>query len=52
MAAPLRLGFIGGVAPSMIGPVHHRAALMDGCFTIVAGVLSRDAARGLVAAAE
>ena len=51
-AAPLRLGFIGGAAPSMIGPVHRRAALMDGCFAIVAGALSRDAARGREAAAE
>lgn len=49
---PLRLGFIGGAAPSMIGQVHRRAATMDGCFLVVAGALSRDAARGRDAAAE
>lgn len=49
---PLRLGLIGGAAPSMIGPVHVRAALLDRCFAVVAGVLSRDPARGRAAAAE
>jgi predicted dehydrogenase len=49
---PLRLGFIGGAAPSMIGQVHLRAALMDRRFQVVAGALSRDAARGRAAAAE
>ena len=48
---PLRLGFIGGAAPSMIGQVHRRAATMDRCFTVVAGALSRDAERGRAAAA-
>ncbi len=49
---PLRLGFIGGAAPSMIGQVHRRAATMDRCFEILAGVLSRDPARGRAAAGE
>jgi predicted dehydrogenase len=49
---PLRLGFIGGAAPSMIGPVHLRAALMDRRFVVVAGALSRDAAKARAAAAE
>ncbi|MEO3475400.1 Gfo/Idh/MocA family oxidoreductase [Roseomonas sp. CAU 1739] len=49
---PLRLGFIGGAAPSMIGQVHRRAATMDRCFEVVAGALSRDAERGRDAAAE
>jgi predicted dehydrogenase len=52
LGRPLRLGFIGGAAPSMIGQVHLRAALMDRCFAVVAGALSRDAARGRAAAAE
>ena len=49
---PLRLGFVGGAAPSMIGQVHRRAAVMDNAFAVVAGALSRDAARGVAAAAE
>ncbi len=49
---PLRLGFIGGAAPSMIGQVHRRAATMDRCFAVVAGALSRDAARGRAATGE
>lgn len=52
LGRPLRLGFIGGAAPSMIGQVHRRAATMDRCFDVVAGALSRDAARGRAAAAE
>ena len=49
---PLRLAFIGGAAPSMIGQAHLRAALMDRCFTADAGVLPRNAARGVEASAE
>jgi len=49
---PLRLGFVGGAAPSMIGQVHRRGATMDNAFAVVAGALSRDAARGRAAAAE
>lgn len=52
LGRPLRLGFIGGAAPSMIGQVHLRAALMDRRFVVVAGALSRDPARGLAAAGE
>ncbi len=52
LGRPLRLAFIGGAAPSMIGQVHRRAAEMDRGFAVVAGVLSRDAARGQAAAAE
>jgi predicted dehydrogenase len=49
---PLRLGFIGGAAPSMIGQVHLRGALMDRRFAVVAGAFSRDAARSRAAAPE
>jgi predicted dehydrogenase len=49
---PLRLGFIGGAEPSMIGQVHLRGALMDRRFAVVAGALSRDAERGKAAAPE
>jgi predicted dehydrogenase len=52
LGRPLRLGFIGGAAPSMIGPIHLRAALMDRRFAVLAGALSRDAARGRAAAAD
>ncbi|WP_372623758.1 Gfo/Idh/MocA family protein [Falsiroseomonas sp.] len=52
LGRPLRLGFIGGASPSMIGQVHLRAALMDRRFIVVAGALSREAARGAAAAAE
>lgn len=52
LGRPLRLGFIGGAAPSMIGQVHRRAATMDNAFTVVAGALSRDAERSRAAAAE
>lgn len=52
LGRPLRLAFIGGAAPSMIGQVHLRGALMDRHFAVVAGVLSRDAERGRAAAAE
>ncbi|MCZ8122382.1 MAG: Gfo/Idh/MocA family oxidoreductase [Magnetospirillum sp.] len=50
--AKLRLAMIGGAAPSMIGPVHRIAALMDGRFEIVAGVPSSDPAKGRIAGAE
>ncbi|WP_137178322.1 Gfo/Idh/MocA family protein [Roseomonas sp. AR75] len=52
LGRPLRLAFIGGAAPSMIGQVHLRAALMDRRFAVVAGALSRDATRGEASAAE
>ena len=52
LGRPLRLGFIGGAAPSAIGQVHRRAAELDRCFAVVAGALSRDPARGHAAAVE
>jgi predicted dehydrogenase len=48
----LRLGVVGGGPGSFIGPVHRTAALMDGRFEIVAGVLSSDPERSRTAAAE
>jgi predicted dehydrogenase len=40
LGRPFRLGVAGGAAPSMIGPVHRIAAVMDQRFTIDAAVLS------------
>ncbi len=48
----LRLGVVGGGPGSFIGPVHRAAALFDGRFEIVAGVLSSDPERSRGAAAE
>ena len=39
----LRLGFVGGAAPSFIGRVHRIAARYDDQFEIVAGAFSSDA---------
>ncbi len=47
----LRLGVIGGGPGSFIGPVHRRAAELDGHFEVVASVLSSDPARSKAAAA-
>lgn len=52
LGRPLRLGFVGGAAPSMIGQVHRRGATIDNAFAVVAGALSRDAARSQAAAPE
>ncbi|MGH7100993.1 MAG: Gfo/Idh/MocA family protein [Acetobacteraceae bacterium] len=41
----LRLGVIGGGPGAMIGPMHRRAAVLDGRFEITAGVASRDPTR-------
>ena len=41
----LRLGVVGGGTGSFIGPVHRSAAVLDGRFEVVAGVLSSDAAK-------
>jgi predicted dehydrogenase len=49
--APIPLGLIGGAAPSMIAPVHLRAAQLDGRFALVAGAFSRDPAKAKPAAA-
>jgi predicted dehydrogenase len=40
LGRPLRLGVVGGGAGSFIGPIHRRAAELDGRFRIVAGALS------------
>ncbi|MGH7067025.1 MAG: Gfo/Idh/MocA family protein [Acetobacteraceae bacterium] len=40
LGRPLRLGVIGGGPGAMIGPMHRRAAVLDGRFAIAAGVLS------------
>jgi predicted dehydrogenase len=52
LGRPIRLGFIGGAAPSAIGPAHLIAARMDGRFAVVAGALSRDPAKAPAAAAS
>ncbi|MGH7158509.1 MAG: Gfo/Idh/MocA family protein [Acetobacteraceae bacterium] len=41
----LRLGVVGGGPGAMIGPMHRRAAVLDGRFEISAGVASGDPAR-------
>lgn len=38
----LRLAMVGGGRGSLIGPVHRRAAELDGRFRLVAGAFSRD----------
>lgn len=40
LGRPFRLGIVGGAPPSLIGPVHRVAAVMDRRFTFEAGVLS------------
>jgi predicted dehydrogenase len=50
--SPIPLGFIGGAAPAMIGPVHQRAALLDRRFAIVAGAFSGNPGKSAAAAAE
>ncbi len=47
----LRLGMVGGGIGGNIGTAHRTAALMDGRWDLVAGVLSRDAERGRQSAA-
>ncbi|QFY60477.1 Gfo/Idh/MocA family oxidoreductase [Rhizobium grahamii] len=47
----LRLGMVGGGIGGNIGSAHRTAALMDGRWDVVAGVLSRDAVRGRQSAA-
>lgn len=39
----VRLGMVGGGIGSLIGPVHRRAAELDGRIRLVAGAFSRDA---------
>jgi predicted dehydrogenase len=38
----LKMGMIGGGPGSFIGSVHHKAAIMDGKTSLVAGAFSRD----------
>ena len=51
LGRPFRLGIVGGAPPSMIGPVHRVASMMDQRFTLLAGMLSsrpeRSRAEGL-----
>ncbi|WP_170182048.1 Gfo/Idh/MocA family protein [Phreatobacter stygius] len=44
---PFRLGLAGGAPPSLIGPVHRTASVMDQRFQLVAGVLSSRPERAL-----
>ncbi len=48
----LRLGVIGGGPGSFIGAMHRHAARLDGCYEIVAGVLSSDPDRARLAGRE
>ena len=48
----LRMGVVGGGPGSFIGPMHRAAALLDGRFELVAGVLSSDAEKSRAAAAD
>ena len=50
--APLKLGMVGGGQGAFIGGVHRMAALLDGCFDLVAGAFSSDAVRAHASAAE
>jgi predicted dehydrogenase len=45
LGRPFRLGIAGGAPPSMIGPVHRVAAVMDGRFAVTAAVLSSNPER-------
>jgi len=42
---PARMAMIGGGGGAFIGPVHRRAAALDGVVTIVAGAFSSDRSR-------
>jgi predicted dehydrogenase len=42
---PVRMAMVGGGAGSFMGPVHRRAAALDGLVRVVAGAFSRSAAR-------
>lgn len=45
MPEPLRFGLVGGGPGAFIGPVHVKAAQLDGRWRLSAGAFSRDAAR-------
>ena len=42
----LQWGMIGGGSGSQIGPAHRISAAMDGLYTMAAGALDIDAAKG------
>ena len=44
--ARLNWGMIGGGEGSQIGPAHRISAAMDGLYTLAAGALDADPARG------
>lgn len=44
-AAPVRMAMVGGGPGAFIGPVHRRAAALDGAIALVAGAFSRNASR-------
>jgi len=46
LGRPLRLGVVGGGGASFIGPIHRAAAVLDGRFQLVAGVLSSHPDKG------
>lgn len=50
MNRPFRMGMVGGGPGSFIGPIHHMAAELDGCFELVAGAFSSDAEKSPAAA--
>ncbi|MBO9379887.1 gfo/Idh/MocA family oxidoreductase [Sphingomonas histidinilytica] len=49
---PVRMAMIGGGPGSFMGPVHRRAASLDGLVRLVAGAFSPDEARNRLAAEE
>lgn len=44
---PVRVGMVGGGSAGFIGDVHRHAMALDGLYTIVAGVFSRDATKSI-----
>jgi len=52
LGRPIRLALIGGGPGSFIGATHRRAARLDGCYEIVAGVLSSKPAKAEAAGVD
>ncbi|MBE0582238.1 MAG: Gfo/Idh/MocA family oxidoreductase [Desulfofustis sp.] len=52
LGRPLRLAIIGGGPGSFVGIMHRMAAQIDGCYQLVAGVLSTDPQRCRLRAEE
>jgi predicted dehydrogenase len=46
---PIRIAMVGGGPDSFIGPVHRRAAELDGRFRLIAGAFSSDPSRSRAA---